>query len=218
VADQNPLKKSGIVKNQQVSYQIGEKLYLNITNSCTMDCVFCPKNRGDNTICGYNLTLETRPSADEIIASIGDPSRFSEVVFCGFGEPTLRLNIVLEVAAYIKAHKGRTRLDTDGLANLVHKEDVLPLLAENIDSLSVSLTAQNEDIFDFYCLPGLPGSYKSMLEFLQRAPRYIGDVTATAIEGLEGIDISACPKMAMEMGVKFRKRILDEVECTTSPT
>lgn len=206
------------MKNQTVSYQIGDKLYLNITNTCTMDCVFCPKNRGDSTICGHDLTLQNRPSADEIITSMGDPGRFSEVVFCGFGEPTLRLNVLLEVAAYIKAQKGTARLDTDGLANLVHKEDVLPLLAENIDSLSVSLTAQNEDIFDFYCLPGLPDSYKSMLEFLRRAPNYIGDVTATAIEGLEGVDISACERMATEMGVKFRKRILDEIECTPSPT
>lgn len=160
---------------------------------------------------GYDLTFDHRPTAEEVIAAIDDPARYDEVVFCGYGEPTLRLNLLLEVARYIKQQGGRVRVNTDGLCNLIHKQDTLPQLAEWVDALSVSLNAQNSEIYDIHCRPNLPGSYEAMLEFLRRAPEYIGDVTATAIDGLEGVDIGACEAIAKAMNVKFRRRILNEV-------
>jgi TatD family-associated radical SAM protein len=163
------------------------------------------------TVKGYDLTFDHRPSSDEIIAAIDDPAAYDEVVFCGFGEPTLRLNLLLEVARHIKKKGGRVRLNTDGLCNLIHKHDTLPELGECVDSLSVSLNAQNKEVYDLHCRPNLPGSYEAMLEFLRRAPEYIADVTATAIDGLEGVDIEACEAIARSMQVKFRRRILNEV-------
>jgi hypothetical protein len=47
------------------------------------------------------------------------------------------------------------------------------------------------------------------LDFLRLAPTYVADVTATAIEGLPGVDIPACEAIAQGLGVKFRKRVLD---------
>ena len=196
---------------QQISYQIDNNLYLSITDRCTLECAFCPKTLGDMTVKGYDLTFDHRPEADEIIASIGDPKRYHEVVFCGYGEPTLRLNLLLEVARHIKAQGGRVRVNTDGLSNLVHKQDTLPELAECVDALSVSLNAQNQSIYDRHCRPNLPGSYEAVLAFLREAPRYIDDVTATAIDGLEGVDIDACAAIARELGVKFRRRTLNQV-------
>jgi TatD family-associated radical SAM protein len=196
---------------QQISYQIGNNLYLSITDRCTLECAFCPKTYGDMSVKGYDLTFDHRPTAEEIIASIEDPARYDEVVFCGYGEPTLRLNLLLEVARHIKQQGGRVRLNTDGLCNLIHKHDTLPDLAECVDALSVSLNAQNKDIYDLHCRPNLPGSYEAMLEFLRRAPDYIPDVTATAVDGLEGVDIAACEAIAKSLKVKFRRRILNEV-------
>lgn len=196
---------------QQISYQIGNNLYLSITDRCTLECAFCPKTYGDMTVKGYNLTFDHRPTAEEIIDSIDDPTRYDEVVFCGYGEPTLRLNVLLQVARYIKQHGGRVRVNTDGLCNLVHKQDTLPELGECVDALSVSLNAQNNEIYDLHCRPNLPGSYEAMLDFLRRAPNYITDVTATAVDGLEGVDIAACEAIAKTMNVKFRRRILNEV-------
>ncbi len=196
---------------QQITYQIENNLYLSITDRCTLECAFCPKTLGDMRVKGYDLTFDHRPTAEEIIAAIDDPRRYDEVVFCGYGEPTLRLNVLLEVARDIKARGGRVRLNTDGLSNLVHKHDTLPELGECVDALSVSLNAQNQEIYDRHCLPNLPGSYAAMLDFLREAPKYIKDVTATAIDGLEGVDIAACEEIAREMGVKFRRRILDNV-------
>ncbi|MGB5453835.1 MAG: TatD family nuclease-associated radical SAM protein [Sedimenticolaceae bacterium] len=196
---------------QTISYTIGDKLYLNITDRCTLECSFCPKHNGSYRVHEYDLTLDHRPTPDEIIAAIDDPARYGEVVFCGFGEPTLRLKVLLEVAQYIKSRGGRVRVNTDGLANLVHKRDVLPELARCVDALSVSMNAQNEAVYRRHCLPALPGSYDSMLDFLAAAPRHIGEVTATAIDGLEGVDIAACQAMAEERGVSFRRRELDKV-------
>jgi TatD family-associated radical SAM protein len=203
--------RPGLKVQQQISYQIGNNLYLSITDRCTLECAFCPKTFGDMSVKGYDLTFDHRPTAEEVIASIDDPARYDEVVFCGYGEPTLRLNLLLEVAKYVKQQGGRVRVNTDGLCNLIHKQDTLPQFAECVDALSVSLNAQNSEIYDVHCRPNLPGSYEAMLEFLRRAPEYIADVTATAIDGLEGVDIAACETIAKSMNVKFRRRTLNEV-------
>lgn len=199
------------MENQQLSYVIGDSLYLNITDRCTLECTFCPKTQGVLQVHEYDLTLDHRPSSEEVIAAIDDPAAYKEVVFCGYGEPTLRLKVLLEVAKYIKAHGGRVRVNTDGLANLANKRNVLPEMAEYVDALSISLNAQNAEVYDRHCQPALAGSFEQMLDFVAQAPNYIPDVTATAIDGLEGVDIAACRKLAEERGVKFRRRVLDVV-------
>ena len=195
----------------QLSYQIGDRLYLNITDRCTLECRFCPKTQDRPEVRGYDLTLGERPTVEQLIASVGDPARYAEVVFCGFGEPTLRLKVLLEVARWVKAHGGRVRVNTDGLANLVHKDDTLPLLGECVDAISVSMNAQNAAVYEEHCQPALPGSYEQMLDFLRAAPRHIPEVTATAIRGLSGVDIAACARLAKTLGVAFRARELDKV-------
>ena len=196
---------------QTISYTIGDRLYLNITDRCTLQCAFCPKHNGSNRVHDYDLTLTHRPSLEEIIASIDDPANYREVVFCGYGEPTLRLKVLLATARYVKAGGGRVRVNTDGLANLFHKRNVLPEMAPWVDALSVSMNAQHPDPYARHCLPALPGSFEAMLDFLAEAPRHLGDVTATAIDGLEGVDIDACRALAEARGVKFRRRELDVV-------
>ncbi len=195
----------------QISYQIEERLYLNITDRCTLGCSFCPKNNGSMDLHEYDLSLDHRPTAAEVIASIDDISAYSEFVFCGYGEPTLRLEVLLEVAKYIKENGGRVRINTDGLANLVHKRNVLPELGKYVDSLSISLNAQNEEVYNRHCLPAMSGSYQAMLEFLRLAPQYIEQVNASAIDGLEGVNIAACERIASDCGVAFRKRTLGVV-------
>ena len=194
-----------------LSYTIGNSLYLNITDRCTLACRFCPKHNGSKRVHDHDLTLEQRPSAEEIIASLEDPARYDQVVFCGFGEPTLRLKVLLAVASDIKQRGGRVRVNTDGLANRVHKRNVLPEMAGCVDALSISLNAQNAELYDRHCQPALPDSFAAMLDFVALAPRYIRDVTASAIDGLEGVDIDACRQLAEERGVKFRRRVLDIV-------
>jgi len=197
--------------NQQISYRIDNRLYLSITDRCTLECTFCPKTRGEMSVKDYDLTMDHRPDVQEIIDAIDDPAKYDEVVFCGYGEPTLRLNVLLEVARNIKQRGGRVRVNTDGLANLVHKNDTLPELGKVVDAISISLNAQNEEIYNLHCQPNLPGSYAAMLKFLREAPEYIKEVSASAIDGLEGVDIAACESIAKECGVRFRRRVLDLV-------
>jgi len=193
---------------QQISYQLANSLYLSITDRCTLVCEFCPKTQGSYQIGDYNLKMDHLPTAEEIIASIHNAGQYDEVVFCGYGESTLRLKVLLEVAAFIKQQGGKVRVNTDGLGSLVNKRNILPEMQGLVDAVSVSLNAQNEEVYNRHCQPQLPGSYQAMLEFLQEAPKYIPSVTASAIDGLEGVDIVACQKKADELGAKFRARPL----------
>ncbi len=197
--------------NQQIAYPIRNSLYLSITDRCTLVCEFCPKTHGDYHVQGYDLEMNHRPEVEEILQNLPDLEPYDEIVFCGFGEPTLRLKTLLAVAAEIRKRGKKIRLNTDGLGNLVNKRNILPDLGAVIDSVSVSLNAQNEAVYNQHCQPQLTGSYQAMLEFVRIAPQYIEDVTVTAIHGLDNVDIEACRQMARELGVKFRQRELDRV-------
>ena len=192
-------------------YTIGNNLYVNLTDRCTLACEFCPKIQGSMDVHEYNLLLSHRHPAEEYIEKIGDPAQYEEIVFCGFGEPTLRVKELVKIATFIKQSGTRVRVNTDGLGNLVNKRNILPELSKCVDALSVSMNAQNETVYDQHCVPALKGSFDSMLDFLRLAPDYIPDTTATAIDGLEGVDIKACESKAKELNVKFRRRVLDIV-------
>ncbi len=199
----------------QLVYDIGESRYINLTDRCTLSCQFCPKfSQDSHQVHEYDLSLPVRPEVEEIKAQLGDPrdfANFKQFVFCGFGEPTLRLKPLLEIAHYIKDNGGQVRINTDGLGNKVNKRNILPDLGECVDALSISLNAQNESIYDQHCKPALKGSYAAVLEFIELAPQHIKDVTASAVDGLEGVDIVACEHIAKAKGVKFRRRVLDIV-------
>jgi TatD DNase family protein len=207
---------SGAPPGQIVAYSLHGNCYLNITNRCTLRCGFCPKFRGNWTVQGYNLHLRHEPTVNEIVEAVGNPRRYREVVFCGLGEPTLRLYDALEAAAELRQRgTARLRLNTDGLASLVYGRDVTPDLEGLIDALSISLNAQDEDTYNRYCRPILPGAYRAMLDFADRARDFVPDVTLTAIDGLEGVDIAACEAVARRLHVKFRRRVLDEIGVET---
>lgn len=196
---------------QQISYRLGRSLYLSITDRCTLVCDFCPKTKGSYQIKDFNLQMDHMPSAQEIIDSIDAVGQYDEVVFCGYGESTLRLKVLLQVAGYIKQQGGRVRVNTDGLGSLVNKTNILPQMQGVVDALSVSLNAQNETVYNRHCQPQLAGSYQAMLDFLKQAPDYIPAVTASAINGLEGVDIDACREIAEGLGVRFRQRELENL-------
>ncbi len=207
----SPGLPKAIPMDETLVYQIENNLYINLTDRCTLACQFCPKHNGSTEVKGYDLALEVKPPAQQIIDLIGDPGRYDCIVFCGYGEPTLRLKPLLEIAHWIKNNGGKTRLNTDGLGNLVNKRNILPELSECIDALSISLNAQNEEVYKRHCQPALKGSYAAMLEFVALAPDYISDVSASAINGLEGVDINACRQLAEQRGVRFKQRELDIV-------
>lgn len=191
-----------------IAYRIGNALYLSITNACTLRCGFCPKTRGNYVVKGYDLTLSYQPRFEQVVSAIGDPTAYAEVVFCGFGEPTLRLRLLKQVATWLKAHGGRVRVNTDGLANLVHRRDVLPELRGLVDAVSVSLNAQSEAVYNEHCQPGHAGAYEACKAFIRGASGHIPEVVVTALDGLPGVDVAECERIAEEeLGARFRRRV-----------
>lgn len=198
-----------ISEGTEIAYKIRDSLYLNITNRCTNTCSFCIKFRSD-FVKGHRLRLGREPSEEEIIRAIGDPAAYSEVVFCGYGEPLERIDAVKTVAAWIKGRGGRVRINTNGHGNLIHKRDILPELAGVVDSFSVSLDAQDEQTYNRICRPLFKNAFPSVIEFIKRAKEVVPDVQVTVVD-VEGVDVERCRKMAEEMGVSFRLRSLDVV-------
>lgn len=194
----------------RIAYRIRNSLYLNVTNRCTNACTFCAKFK-DFTVKGHHLRLEHEPTVAEVKQAIGDPTRFAEVVFCGYGEPLVRLDLVKEIAAWLHARGVKVRINSDGQANLVHGRDILPELAGLVDALSVSLNAPDAATYQHWCRSRFgEDGYRAVCAFLREAPRHIPEVTATAVT-LPGIDIAACRQLADDLGVAFREREYNEV-------
>jgi TatD DNase family protein len=189
----------------QIAYPIRNSLYLNITNRCTAACTFCVRYHTD-FVKGHKLRLAEEPAAAELIAQIGDPGNYAEIVFCGYGEPLLRLDVVKTVAAEVKRRGGKVRIDTNGHANLIHKRNVLPELAGLVDAVSVSLNAQNAELYEKISQPKFGvETYESVKEFIRESKKYIPEVTATVVS-LPEVDVDACRRIAEELGARFRVR------------
>lgn len=201
----------GLIDQQaKIAYQIRDSLYLNITNRCTNSCTFCPKF-DDFVVKGHELKLDHEPDLEELKSAIGDPRAYDEIVFCGYGEPLLRLDLILELATWLKQQRVRVRINTDGQANLVYGRNILPELAGKIDAVSVSLNASDAAQYQQLCHSKFPEQgYQAVIDFLRLAPASIPEVTATAV-AYPGVDIAACRKIAEQLGVEFRAREYNEV-------
>jgi TatD DNase family protein len=203
----------GEAQGAKIAYPIRTSLYLNVTNRCTNRCAFCAKGRSPE-VKGHDLTLEREPTVEEVLAAVdaeGGPAAWDEVVFCGFGEPLLRLDDVIALAFRLRERGAkRIRVNTDGLASLVHGRDAAAELAGVVDAVSVSLNAADEATYERLCRPGVAGAYEGLLAFLRSAVGRISDVTATAV-AVPGLDVEACRRVAEAVGARFRIREYDDV-------
>ncbi len=203
----NAFKLFGIGMKPKVSftYQIGDSLYINVTNRCDADCVFCDR-KGEATIKGYNLKMKKseEPDAEVYIKEIGDPKNYKEIVFCGYGEPTIRWGVVKKVARYVKENGGRTRMNTDGHGCYINKRDITPELEGLIDTVSISLNSI--DPVQYAKLMRVdPEMHDEMIEFTRRAKKYTHVVLS--IVGISEVDSAAAKKLATEeLEVDFRER------------
>ncbi len=199
----------GMPAKGEIAYRIRESLYLNVTNRCTNRCTFCIKFQSD-FVKGYNLRLSHEPSEEELKKAIGDPSHYKEIVFCGYGEPTLRLDLVKNIAAWIKEKGGNVRLNTNGQGNLIYGRNILPELGGIVDKISISLDAQDEETYNRICNPVHKNAFPGILDFIKEAKKYIPEVNVTVVTA-EGVDIEKCGEIAEALGVGFRVRKLDVV-------
>ena len=193
----------------EIVYRIRDNLYLNITDRCTNRCSFCVRFHSDY-VKGHNLRLLDEPSEEELKDAIGDPSRFREVVFCGYGEPLLRLEMVKSLARWIKERGGKVRINTNGHGNIVNRRNILPELHGIVDSLSVSLNAHDEEIYEKICSPVVKGAFREVISFMREARQYIPHVQATVVQ-MEGVDTEKCREITDGLGITLRVRKLDVV-------
>ncbi|MFA7419385.1 MAG: TatD family hydrolase [Melioribacteraceae bacterium] len=195
----------GMKPELHFTYQIGQSLYINVTNRCNADCVFCDR-KGEAVINGYSLkmTKSQEPEADVYIKEIGDPTRYKEIVFCGYGEPTIRWDVVKQVAKYIKENDGKTRMNSDGHGSFINKRDITPELKDTIDTVSISLNSTNPEQYAKLMRVD-PSMHAEMLDFAKKAKNFTHVVLS--IVGLNEIDKEAAKKFVTEeVGVDFRER------------
>jgi len=197
-------------RNPSVVYWLGNSLYLNVTNRCPNSCYFCFR-RYKKGIREFNLKLEKEPTTEEVIEKLRkviNRKNWSEVVFCGFGEPLERLNLVLEVTRWIKKHHWNTiRVDTNGQGYLLNKgrEVVQELKEAGVDKMSVSLNAHDKETYNQVCKPMFENAYESILEFIKKAKQEGLETEATAVT-IPEVNLSKVKELAENLGVKFSAR------------
>ena len=188
------------------AYDYGDNLYVNLTNRCPNSCVFCIRNDHEG-IGGHKLWLQKEPTAQEVIDQMEDLSRYHEVVFCGFGEPMERLDVLLEVAAYVKSKGKPVRIDTCGLANLIHGADITPKLRGLVDTVSISLNTTDAQKYDALCRSRYgEAAYDALLDFAKKAKEHVPDVVFTVVDSIGGEEIQKAKHIAQSCGVRLRVR------------
>jgi TatD DNase family protein len=188
------------------SYAFGDNLYLNITNRCMMACPYCIKNKWSYKFADNDLKLEREPSSQEAITSMGDIKEYNEIIFCGYGDPLIRLIEVEEISKWVKENDGKVRINTAGLANKYYGKDVLPQLQGLADIISISLNGSNPKEYNEINRPMFKEeSFDEVIKFAKSAKNYIPQVVITAVEEL-GFDVLKVKEIAKSIGVQFRLR------------
>ena len=199
-------------KAMTITYEYGDNLYVNTTNRCNFACEFCLRcNGNEGSIYTDNLWLEREPTREEILADISrrDLTKYSQLVFCGFGEPSYRISDICWVIDQLKA-KGETifiRMDTNGTGSLIHGRDIAPDFAGRFDMVSISLNTDTAEKYDALCHPEMPGAYEAMKAFAKAVGGYVPKVMMTVVDTIPPEEIEACRKICEEeIGAIYRVR------------
>lgn len=197
-------------------YELDGKIYINLTNKCTNDCIFCLRKDKDD-VKGQTLWLDDENcTAQDVIVQFEEILRQkpdndnSEVIFCGYGEPLLKLDVLKEVAKYIKEKYPQTkiRINTNGHANYVYKRDIVPELKGLIDTISVSLNGESSSEYDELSQPVFEGAYDEVKKFIKSCADNGFETVASVVEGYKGrhLNLDKCEQIATDLGAKFRVR------------
>lgn len=198
------------MKHMTILYPIEKSLYINLTNQCPCRCVFCIRNESDEVGNSGSLWLEHEPSLEEIKDAFDDfnLNSYDEVVFCGYGEPLVRINEVIEIAKYIKEKQNiKIRVNTNGLSDLIHEKDTAKMLKDVIDSISISLNAPDKESYIDVTRPKFgEKSFESMLKFAQSCKSYIDEVAFSVVDEISEEQIKLSHDIADSLGISLRVR------------
>ena len=203
------------LENLNLVYTLDGKIYINLTNKCSNNCLFCIR-RVSEAIEGRNLWLKNEDfSAYDVIEQFKDVyknnSGADEVVFCGFGEPLIKFDMFMEIAKFLKENYEniKIRINTNGQANLINCRNVVPELAEYTDEISVSLNAESKKVYNHCSLPkDKENAYQAVKDFISECVKNNIKTTATVVSGYKEapVNIEECEKIANSLGAKFRVR------------
>lgn len=198
-------------KRMTITYEVGNGLYLNITNKCPCNCTFCIRNNGDGAYGSDPLWLEHQPSASEVVEAIKkvDLSKYSEVVFCGYGEPTCELEILKTAAKYIRSVSDiPIRINTNGLSDLINKRDTSKEFEGIADTISISLNASESEAYNAVTRPSFKDKncFEEMLSFASRVKDYVPNTVLTVVDVIGEEEIEKSRKIADSIGIKLRVR------------
>lgn len=204
-----PIGENGDV----IVYPIRDSLYINVTAACTNECSFCVRFKSPY-VKGHNLSLKRDRSASEILDALAGErlESYNEVVFCGLGEPLLRLDVIKQVGKKLKKDGCKIRINTNGQGNLIHGRNIVPELEGLVDAVSVSLNNATAERYYQVCKPKFgPETFDSILDFVRECKKYIPEVSVTALD-IDHEDFEACKRLAeKDLGVRFRERYYNEV-------
>ena len=194
-----------------ILYEVHNNLYVNLTNKCPCACTFCLRQTRDHMENSGSLWLREEPTLEQIIDDFNNfnMNNYEEVVFCGFGEPTERIDIILQVARFIKdKYNKKTRINTNCLGNLINERDITPELEGLIDTVSISLNTPNKE--RYYELTrsrfGIE-SFDAMLDFAKKASKFVPDVVLTTVETtITKEEEKECQVICDKLGVRYRIR------------
>ncbi|HIT92744.1 MAG TPA: radical SAM protein [Candidatus Stercorousia faecigallinarum] len=191
-------------------YLLDGKIYINLTNRCTNDCIFCLRKDKDD-VKGQELWLDDENStAEDVIKQLSSFEPTKEVIFCGYGEPLLKFEELKQVSQYIKTNYPDTkiRVNTNGHANFVYQKNIVPELKGLIDEFSVSLNAPTKKEYNELSQPKFDEAYEEVKKFIKACADEKISVVASVVEGYKGrhLDLTICENIAKDLGAKFRVR------------
>ena len=199
-------------KGFTITYEYGDNLYVNPTNRCNFNCEFClRKNGNDGSIYTHNLWLEREPTKEEMLESIESRglSKYKQLVFVGFGEPSYRMEEICWVIDRMKEHGTKifTRMDTNGTGSLIHGRDIAPEFEGRFDMVSISLNTDTAEKYDALCHPVQEGAYEAMKAFAKEVKKYVPTVMMTVVDTIPAEEIENCRRICEEeIGAVYRVR------------
>lgn len=193
-----------------ILYDYKESLYINMTNKCPCACVFCIRDETDHVGNSDSLWLDHDPTVEEVKNEFEkfDLDKYDEIVFCGYGEPLVRINEVVEVAKYIRSISDiKIRVNTNGLSDLMHKKKTAVLLKDNIDAVSISLNAPNKTRYNEVTQPKFgEKSFEALLDFATDCKKYIKEVNFSVVDEINEQEIKESQELADKMNIPLRVR------------
>ena len=192
-----------------ILYTYKDQVYANITNKCNCRCRFCIRIHEDGVGDADTLWHKTDPTLEQIKEAMDafDFTGYKELVFCGYGEPTCALDNLVASAKYAKEKYGLSiRVNTNGLANLYYGKDVIPFLAQAVDSVSISLNAPTSEQYNEVSRPQLDNAFEGLLQFATECKGQIPSVKLTIVDVLPKEEIEACKKLAASLDIPLRIR------------